>query len=300
MAETPALQQRGASGLSPRRWARREVVLAWRCNVTDLTAAVIPGVLASAAAWRAHALPLTELPWVLAKALVYFWLFLCVHTLSNQASGVAEDQVNKPWRPIPAGLMTARGAWVRWRVAVAAFLLAGALMGILTWTVLWLAMVGLRTYRGLMRHWYVKNPAIVVGAWALLAAGWQIAGPLTPRAWPWVAAGTAYWLVGFVEDLRDVPGDRRCGRRTLPMAMGQWPVRLVAACALTALPVAAVGLTRDVTAAGWWTWAVVLAGGCWWVALRLTVLRTARQDAATYQLYCLTWCWLVSGPLVLG
>ncbi|MER7500920.1 UbiA family prenyltransferase [Nonomuraea pusilla] len=300
MAETPALDRWRTSRLSPGRWAAREVVLAWRCNVTDLTAAVVPGVLTSAAAWRAQALPVAELPRVLAEALVYFWLFLCVHTLSNQATGVSEDQVNKPWRPIPSGLMTVRGAWVRCGLAIAAFLLVGAAVGATTWTVLWLAMVGLRTYRSLIRHWYVKNPAIVVGAAALLAAGWQIAGPLTPRAWPWIAAGTAYWLVGFVEDLRDVPGDRRAGRRTLPMVVGERPVRLVAACALTVLPVAAAWLTREAASAGWWVWTAVLAAGCGSVVVRLTVLRAARQDALTYQLYCLTWCWLVSGPLFLG
>ncbi|MEU1075964.1 MULTISPECIES: UbiA family prenyltransferase [unclassified Streptomyces] len=291
-------RDRTAWGVCRRWWyvIRSEAVLSWRFNVVDLPAAVVPGVLFTLAAWWSLRLPASDLAWLLVRSLVYFWLFLSVHTLSNQLIGVEEDRANKPYRPLPRGLATVRGTTHRLVVAVVLFLLAGQLWGVLPWTVLWVLLVGLRTYENLMRWWFVKNPAIVGGAFALLGAAWQLVGPLTPEAWYWVAAGTGYWLIGFVEDLRDVPGDTTVGRRTLPMVVGAPVVRAGVGLVLVLAPGAALwilapGVTVPVT-----VWLVVLALGCLLVAARLWVLRSPRQDAVTYQLYCCAWCWLLCGP----
>ncbi|QSY49382.1 MULTISPECIES: UbiA family prenyltransferase [Streptomyces] len=282
-----------------RRWwcgLWREVVLSWRFNVVDLSAAVVPGGLFAVAAWRSLHLPASDLAWVLGRSLVYFWLFLSVHTLSNQLVGVEEDRANKPYRPLPRGLVTVRGTTHRLVVVVVLFLLAGQIWGVLPWTVLWVVLVGVRTYENLMRWWFVKNPAIVAGAFALLGAAWKLAGPLTPAAWYWVVAGTAYWLIGFVEDLRDVPGDTTVGRRTLPVVLGAPVVRGAVGVALVLVPCATLWALEPNITAPVLIWLSVLALGCVLVTARLWVLRSPRQDALTYQLYCCVWCCLLCGP----
>ncbi|GAB2580314.1 UbiA family prenyltransferase [Streptomyces capparidis] len=279
---------------------RYEAVLSWRFNVVDLPAAVVPGVVFAFSAWRGLRLPAAELPVVLLESLAYFWLFLSVHTLSNQLAGVAEDRVNKPGRPLPSGLVSVRGTAHRLVVSVLLFLLAGQLLGVLAWTVLWVVLVGVRTYENLMRWWFVKNPAIVGGALALLAAAWQIAGPLTSAGGWWVLAGTAYWMVGFVEDLRDLPGDAAVGRRTLPMLLGPERVRAVAGGGIVLVPAGAALLPGVGTEPVDLLWLAASGAGCALVTGRLWLLRTPRQDAVTYQLYCFLWCWLLCGPALTG
>ncbi|MFD3541613.1 UbiA family prenyltransferase [Streptomyces sp. NPDC058662] len=240
----------------------------------------MPGAFFTVAAWRNLHLPASDLAWVLVKSLVYCWLFLSVHTLSNQLVGVEEDRANKPDRPLPSGLATVRGTTHRLVVVVVLFLLAGQVWGVLPWTVLWVVLVGVRTYENLMRWWFVKNPAIVGGAFALLGAAWQLAGPLTPAAWYWVVAGTAYWLTGFVEDLRDVPGDTAVGRRTLPMVVGAPVVRGVVGVALVLVPCAALWVLGPGFTAPVAVWLAVLALGCVLVTgTDHRLLQRHRQDA---------------------
>lgn len=200
------------------------------------------------------------------------------------------------------GLVTVQGALWRLRVAVVLFLAVGYALDVLAWTALWLALVGLRTYRDLMRFWYVKNPAIVGGAFALLAAAWQMNGPLTPTGWHWIKVGAADWLVGFIEDLRDVVGDRKVGRRTLPLSLGEWPVRCALVVAFLFLPffVRALLLPPSAGGAAAVAWGLLFAATCWYMAFRLLSRHTPRADAVTYQIYCSLWCWLLAGPIFLA
>lgn len=287
-------------------WGRRllgslwfEITLSWRFNTVDLTASVAPGMVAAVAAWRSLTLPYGELSYTLLRSLVYFWLFLSVHTLSAQAFGAEADRVNKPHRPIPMGLVTVRGTLLRLLVAIVLFLAVGFSLGVLGWTVLWLALVGLRTYRHLTRYWYVKNAVIVGGAIALLAAAWQMSAPITSMGWHWIMVGAAYWLLGFIQDLRDMAGDRAVVRRTLPLLLGEWPVRVILVQVFVFLPlwVHTVLLPPGDTGRAAMAWDVVFAAASWYVAFRVLYRRTARADALTYQIYCSLWCWLIAGPI---
>ena len=90
----------------------------WR----DWSTTVIPSFIFSIGAARSSVLPprllfyryLVLLPWSI--------LFIYSFNLSNQITGVLEDQMNKPDRPIPSGKVTLEGAKLRRVVAISAYL----------------------------------------------------------------------------------------------------------------------------------------------------------------------------------
>lgn len=51
----------------------------------------------------------------LLDALAWIWLHLLQCNVSNQYKSVSEDVVNRPWRPLPSGRISANAArWLRW------------------------------------------------------------------------------------------------------------------------------------------------------------------------------------------
>ncbi|MEU1377782.1 UbiA family prenyltransferase [Streptomyces triculaminicus] len=275
-----------------------ELTLSWRFNRGDLSAGTIPGLVVTCAAWSVQAQPLSRLPWSLTRALVYFWLFLSIHTLSNQATGHTEDRVNKPWRPIPSGTVSVAGTHHRFSVATALFLGCGWFFGVFWWALMWTALVVAHNYLGSDRYWPTKNLHTILGALTQTAAAWQMTGPIQPNGWRWITAATCYWSLVFIQDLRDIDGDTAAGRRTLPMALGNQQTRLILAAGLLLLPVLAHLLLVETTPhlATAHAWEPVLAGASACIALRILLLRTPRSDRITYQLYCWTWCWILTGP----
>jgi len=56
------------------------------------------------------------------QAAFWIWLHLFQFNVSNQSLGEAEDALNKPWRPIPAGLVSvSRARSMRWILVLACF-----------------------------------------------------------------------------------------------------------------------------------------------------------------------------------
>ncbi|MEU6709593.1 UbiA family prenyltransferase [Streptomyces wuyuanensis] len=274
-----------------------EFALSWSFNRSDLPAGTIPGLIVTYAAWTAHAQPASNLPWSLARALLYFWLFLSIHTLSNQATGYTEDQVNKPWRPIPSGMVSVVGAHQRFGVLAVVFLSCGWLFGVFWWALSWTALVVAHNYLGSDRHWLTKNLHTFLGSFTSTAAAWQMIAPITPYGWRWIIAATCYWGLVFIQDLRDIAGDAAAGRQTLPMVLGERQTRILLATGLILFPVLAhllLGAPQRLLLSV--IWEILLSGTAACTAARVIRLRTPRSDHITYQLYCWLWCWLLLGP----
>jgi len=157
----------------------------------DVPAGTLPGLISTGAAWALAKRPGSELPWDLTRALIYFWLFLHLRTLSNQATGAGEDRRNKPHRPIPAGLVTAENASLRFTVVAALFLWAGWLFQVELWALSWFSLVTVHNYLGSDRFWPTKNLHTIIGLLVQNAAAWQMVAPLTAGAWRWIIAGAA-------------------------------------------------------------------------------------------------------------
>jgi 4-hydroxybenzoate polyprenyltransferase len=286
------------------RWleaVRSEVILHWKFNRYDIAATFIPGLLFVLAAWHADQPDYSALPSRLFWGSLYFWLYCSVFCISNQLAGEQEDRLNKPDRPLPAGLVTRHGARGRWLIVMGLFTLAGWRLGVLEWALLWQAVLVLHNQGGGSRHYATKNLVMVFGAVAQLAAAWQMVRPLTPTAWDWILVLALPLLTHVsLQDLRDVAGDRAVGRRTLPIVFGEWPSRLLLAGAFALLPLAThfvllapLGPRPDVV-----TLDVLLAAFCLVIAGRILWLRYPAADHRTYMLYNYWYCFTLAAAIV--
>src|SRR5690349_21061158 len=96
----------------------RELRLTWGFVRYDLSSTVVPATLAMVAAARAEG---GVRPGTIVLGAIYFLLFVYAFAVSNQIIGVEEDRRNKPDRPLPAGMVALRGAWMRWVLAMLLF-----------------------------------------------------------------------------------------------------------------------------------------------------------------------------------
>lgn len=286
------------------RFPSRELHVGWRFLQNDIWAGVIPGVAFTAVALRHAPVGLAAGTQVLLRSLCYFCLYLYGHTLANQIAGVEEDRINKPGRPLPSGLVSPAGAITRLVLVTGLFLLLGWQLGVLKWAALWAVTYLLLNFYGHV-HWFFKNCLpMSVGATAMLCAAWEMAAPLSPQVWRAVLTISGFVaLTSPIQDFRDIAGDKVMGRKTLPIALGERPARVLVGLALMGwLPVAYVLLMGS----GLCT----VQGAI--VALAITLLEclvTARllfppaagraaADHRTYRLYEYLYCSYVASALV--
>src|SRR5262249_33630906 len=146
--------------------------------------------------------------------------------VSNQITGVAEDRVNKPDRPLPAGPVTEKSAWIRFMLWGIVFLAAGLLLGCIQWTLLSLIRLGVNNLTVYGKLWITKHINITLGTFAMMGAAWQIVAPHDALSMTWtVVTSLIVFSMITVQDLRDIQGDLQIGRSTLPIVMGEIPSR---------------------------------------------------------------------------
>ena len=261
-----------------------EAVLAWRHMQIDLPPTLVAASVFTVAAWAADRPFQPDLWLVLVISTVYLLCYCYIHSLANQIHGAREDVRNKPFRPIPSGLTTVAHTRYRFAVVAVVYLLLGWALGLLAWTLLWLAAVVAYNFAGWDRHWWVKNLYPPTGYLVQSVAAWHIGGTLSASAWLWILLGLGYWQLVFIQDLRDVPGDQEIARRTLPILLGDRTVRTLGCSGLvliafaTWMAVPPSGVLRS-------AWATVFTACCAIVVVRLIRFRSSRADNITYQLY---------------
>lgn len=169
---------------------------------------------------------------------------------------------------------------------MAVYTALGWLFGVLEWVVLWQGVVLLHNFAGGAKHWSSKNLAMVVGGIVMLAAAWQIVAPIGAVGWRWILVVILTFTAAIsLQDLRDIPGDRATGRRTLPLVIGVWPTRLLVCAAMAVLPVLTYFLLfipASPSPAALIACGVALAGMSWLTAVRCIVLRSPQDDHRTY------------------
>jgi len=146
----------------------------------------------------------------------------------NQVYDYEIDRINKPYRPLPMGLVTldeARSiAWVLylvtlWRAATFGLGAFGVLVLIIMLFTIFYSVPPLR----LKEHLWLSNISIALARGLLgFVAAWCIFGsPFDPT--PWIIGGVmALFLVGAIttKDFTDIEGDRKFNSRTLPVVYG--------------------------------------------------------------------------------
>jgi 4-hydroxybenzoate polyprenyltransferase len=152
----------------------------------------------------------------------------------NAAYDAHIDRINKPYRPIPKGLVTRDEAFsIAFLLYFVAFVRAmlisvefWALVTIITIITIYYSMPPVR----FKKRFWVSNISIALARGLLgFVAAWSIFGdPSDPT--PWVIGGILFiYLVGATtsKDFTDIEGDREFGMRTLPVVYGPKRAALV-------------------------------------------------------------------------
>lgn len=271
----------------------RELSLGWGFVRYDVTSTVVPASLGMLAAARAEGRVNAG---TLVLGVAYFLLYVYAFAVSNQIVGIEEDRRNKPDRPLPAGLVALRGAWVRWAVAMVLFPALGAALGVARWALLWQVSFCLYNFGGFARHWATKSLVMAVGLVAQLAAAWAIVGPepMPALAWRWIAGlAVVAFVLCNVQDLRDMAGDRALGRRTLPIVYGLRPTcHALATLFAVGLPVLTHAWLFGPLPHGGWVWIslLLLDGLGLVIAARLVLDQRPAALHRTYMLFTYWYC----------
>ncbi|KAL0483745.1 digeranylgeranylglyceryl phosphate synthase [Acrasis kona] len=157
-------------------------------------------------------------------SLIYFVLFLYTFTLSNQVIGVDEDKINKPQRPIPSGMITVEDAKKRLYFYNAVYFLISFYKGVVPQTLMWQAATFFGHFGGGHKNGIIKNFLnSVAGIIPQLAGAWKIMyGEVPDHINQWIIY--VAWIMFFlmpIQELRDIPGDKLNGRKTLPIMLGE-------------------------------------------------------------------------------
>lgn len=219
---------------------------------------------------------------------IFNWSNVLIFDLANQRypESIQEDLINKPWRPIPSGKVTAEQTRRAMLVAVPTVLALNYYLGvwkqgvfiqILTWL-----------YNDLRGGDEVTRDLIISVAYGMfnsasleMAVGNQV--PISRQGITWTAIISGVILTTMqVQDLKDQAGDRTRGRKTVALYFGEQTSRVTIAffvCFWTV--VCAVFWSLSPAA-----YVLPVVSGLN-VALRVILKRTASEDAATWRWWCL-------------
>ncbi|KAH8730728.1 UbiA prenyltransferase family-domain-containing protein [Phaeosphaeriaceae sp. PMI808] len=183
-----------------------------------------------------------RLHWVI----LYNWFNLTIFELANQRlpGSVQEDLLNKPWRPVPSGLTTTNSLRQIMLVAIPAclafnhFILHLGLESALIIIICWMY----NDLGGGDGNWILRNLLLAVGFGPFNAGSTKLAAqnPASPidtlntSGLVWTVMASAVILTTMqVQDLKDTAGDRKKGRLTAPIVLGEHIARLTVATPVT-------------------------------------------------------------------
>ena len=169
---------------------------------------------------------------------LWVWMNLIPFVIDNQRQqgSIMEDRLNKPWRPMPSKRLSPSQAkrlmFILYITAFGTSVLLGGLRQNLSLMVLgfWYNDCGGAA------HCVARNFINACGFVCFASGAMEVALgtylPLKLRLVQWflIIGGVVFSTVQL-QDMYDQAGDRICGRKTLPIALGDWRARL-----LTALP----------------------------------------------------------------
>ena len=202
-----------------------ELRLSYRFIWRDIPAAVLAGVAFTLVAARHHSSSACDCVSAVLWALIYFFHYIYSFNLSNQYTGVEEDKINKPDRPIPSGLVTVEGARFRWYIVTVLYLVVGVAIGNVWSSLLWILGYLAHNHCGLSEHWFTRNSVFLpVGTVVMGWAAWTI---VTGSIWMDQESVLFLGMVSFyvgtlanLQDFRDVEGDMKVRRKTMPVQFG--------------------------------------------------------------------------------
>lgn len=275
---------------------KRELYILWKFTYYDLSTSVIPSTIFAIVSWFSSNKTLSNNPVGLIQAVLfaiaYFWSYIASFNISNQINSMEEDAINKPDRPIPSGLSTIRGAWIRLAISYTVFLFLGIVGGFWICSVVWIIVCIVHNHLLLARNWLIKSWSMTAGTIAMLTAGWLIGGTFSLPAYLWLCTiAILLFPTCPIQDLRDQEGDIKLNRQTLPIRYGDNAARKFLAAVFILNPF----VTLFVSLMGEWikpvslqiliTFNAIIFLISWTIAFRIWRYRTKEADHRSYMLY---------------
>ncbi|RYC55761.1 hypothetical protein CHU98_g10452 [Xylaria longipes] len=236
------------------RWLAYHMRTLWLFTFSDLKTIIIPSSLFGISnALSAHQYGISsfrsiDMPYILLRlplVLAWTWANLLPFAINNQRTrpAVAEDAINKPWRPLPSGRIsphTARTLMLSMYLCAqlfSALISGGLLQGIgLVFLGMWY-----NNYGGADCHPVIRNGINALGYVCFTSGAMEVTlgEPLflptstSPRLVQWFSLIAAVVITTVhSQDLYDQEGDAVRGRRTLPLVIGDIPARWTLAISL--------------------------------------------------------------------
>lgn len=273
----------------------------WLFTQSDLKSMIYPNIIFSLACIvsKADLAPdhnghlidiLSQIPYVF----VWLWLNLLLFNLANQRlpSSIMEDAINKPWRPIPSGRMDAKQVNILIFTMIPVVLIISTALGAAKPALALMALTWAYNDLGGANKSYITRNLLnafgmsIYSAGAIIVASGSRSG-LTVTATQWIAfIGLVVLTTIHVQDMKDQQGDAVCGRKTLPLVMGDSFARWTIAWAIMGWSLAAptfwrLGLEGYVP--------TVVIGAT--ITFRILRLRCLAADKTTWAFWCV---WMVS------
>lgn len=225
----------------------------WLFTFSDLKTIVIPntifGILNALAA-SFYGIPSTGTDPIRRLPLVFLWVWVNMlpFAINNQRTplSIAEDSVNKPWRPIPQGRISPSQAKVLMLSLYAATPFVSTLVagGLRQNVALILLGTWYNNFGGADGHPIMRNAINALGYLSFASGAMEVslASPLpisffgsdsgsSLLQWLGMIAGIIFTTV-HTQDMYDQDGDALRGRRTLPLVVGDASARWVTALSM--------------------------------------------------------------------
>ncbi|KAK5628653.1 hypothetical protein RRF57_004368 [Xylaria bambusicola] len=233
-----------------------------------------------------------EILWRFPLALAFNWYSVFIFDLANQRSpeSIQEDLINKPWRPIPTGKVTATEARRILLVAIPLVLLFNYMLGV--WRQGFIILILTWMYNDIRGSDEVVRDLIISVAYGMFnSASLEIAvggGEYTNinisrGGLIWTAMISAVILTTMqVQDLKDQAGDRTRGRQTIALWIGDRFSRITIAFFVCFWSAACL-LFWDLRPYGY----IIPAATGAVTAYRVLSKKTPKEDATTWRWWCL-------------
>ncbi|KAF8213936.1 UbiA prenyltransferase family [Mycena galopus ATCC 62051] len=174
---------------------------------------------------------------IVAFILGFFWLELHLLTfeIKNQITGLEEDRLSKPNRPIVAGRVSVAEAQKLYLAVATLSLVWSMYHGVLICSAVYMLAIYCYNEGGMSRHWFWKSFLGSIGYVCYCWGTTIIFDHRKPLSNISIAAiltsGLLHTTTGHAQDFRDRLGDAAIGRKTLPLLLpprlARWSLALL-------------------------------------------------------------------------
>lgn len=208
-----------------------ELSIVWHFTKRDIGNVSLPAFFSTVAALVHSGYSMWQAFLPLSLSFIYSWSILAFFNISNQICDMEEDRIDKPDRPLVKGMVSVQGARMRWVFfgIVGLLIAANANIPVVPYTVFFYMLAIVNNHLTAKKFWQFRLSMTSIGVTLPIVIGWNMVAPVPKELWIWILYLQVYWcLIGPIQDLRDLDGDRKTGRNSFPLLFGQHFTRRMA------------------------------------------------------------------------